>query len=180
MGGSAGSVRVIADFLSALKDNFKIAIVVVVHRMNDPDSVLVELLSSRTTLMVKEAEEKEKITPGYVYIAPVDYHLLIDDDKTFSIDCSEKVNFSRPSIDSTLISAANVYGNQLITILLSGSNNDGMKGLIAVKKAGGMTVVQDPQTSEVSYMPQRAVDGADPDFIIESGKLADFIRKMLI
>ena len=129
--------------------------------------------------MVREAEEKEKLLPGYVYIVPADYHLLIENSHTISLDYSEKVNYSRPSIDVTFQSAAEVFKNELVCILLSGSNADGVEGLLAVKKYGGLAVVQDPQTAIMPYMPQQALNNAKPDVILDSLKMAAFINELI-
>jgi len=109
IGGSAGSLDVLLKVLPELKRNLDFAIIIVIHRKQGTDSLLTDLLSHRTNLRVKEADEKEKILDGNVYIAPSDYHLLIEKDFTFSLDYSEKINYSRPSIDVTFQSAADAY-----------------------------------------------------------------------
>lgn len=179
IGGSAGSFGVLMELLPGLNEGFNIPIVLVLHRKKTPESMLSDLLSSKTSLIVKEADEKEEIRPGTIYLAPADYHLLIEQDRTFSLDFSEKINFSRPSIDITFRSAADVFGSKLMAILLSGSNNDGTAGMKVVKEKGGLTVVQDPQTSEISYMPQQALNEARPDYVIDNQELADFIKKIV-
>ena len=118
------------------------------------------MFSSRTKLKVKEVEDKDYILPGHVYIAPPDYHLLLEDENTFSLDASEKIYFSRPSIDVTFESVAEVFGAAVIGILLSGANADGAIGLSKIQQAGGFTIVQDPESAEVDYMPRQAIDKA--------------------
>src|SRR5579864_7056332 len=125
IGGSAGSLDGVLKIISALPVNKHVTTIIVVHRKNDVESILANLLSSRTQLEVKEVEDKELISGGIIYIAPSDYHLLIENEKMFSLDSSEKVHYSRPSIDVSFESAAHVFGNAVIGILLSGANADG-------------------------------------------------------
>jgi len=122
--GSAGSLQVVLAVLTALGREYPIPVLVVLHRNNVFESSLEELMASRTNLVIKEVEEKESILPGIVYLCPADYHVLVEQDHTFSLDYSERVNYSRPSIDVSMRSAADVYGSGLITLLLSGGNID--------------------------------------------------------
>ena len=166
IGGSAGSLDVIMQFLAVLPPPDMLAIIIVVHRKN-ADSILVELLSGLTTWTVKEAEEKEPIEAGNIYLAPPDYHLLIEMDKTLSLDFSEKVHYSRPSIDVSFETAAEAYGSELACLLLSGANADGVEGLKAVQHFGGITLVQDPEEASVSYMPRQALEEIKVDRVIK-------------
>jgi two-component system chemotaxis response regulator CheB len=177
IGGSAGSLEVLVQLLPALHRKLSVAIVVVMHR-KPGESLLANLLSSKTTWPVKEAEEKDAIEPQNVYIAPADYHLLFEKDKTFSLDFSEKINYSRPSIDVSFESAAEVYGASLIAVLLSGANADGTEGLNAIRQAGGVTIVQDPNEASVPYMPQQAIDSFRVDYIADTKTIADTINRL--
>ncbi len=127
---------------------------------------------------IKEVEEKEQLNNGVVYICPADYHVLLEQDHSFSLDYSERVHFSRPSIDVTFRSAADVYGPGLICMLLSGGNADGVEGMQYAQERGGLTVVQDPATAEVPYMPQQAVTRMKTDFIVEADQIPAFIRDL--
>jgi two-component system chemotaxis response regulator CheB len=176
IGGSAGSLQPVLTLLSGVSGILKAAIIVVLHRQNHNASVLPELLASRTSLPVKEVAEKEPIEAGMIYIAPADYHLLIESDHTFSLDDSEKVNFSRPSIDVIFSAAAEAYGENTAAILLSGANADGVEGLIEVHEAGGTTAVQDPATADVDYMPKKALELATIDYILQPQEMATFIN----
>lgn len=178
IGGSAGSLDVILKLIPALQPTLPFAIILVTHRKPTSDDILVELLNTRTSWTVKEAEEKEPILPNIIYVAPADYHLLLEKSQTFSLDVSEKVNYSRPSIDITFESAAEVYTSSLLTILLSGANADGVEGMQQVKRRGGFCVVQDPATAEVAFMPQQAIDKVDVDKILPAGELAAFINSL--
>ncbi|MES2417744.1 MAG: chemotaxis protein CheB [Bacteroidota bacterium] len=179
IGGSAGSLDVLLKILPGLDFDLSFPIIVVVHRKQGADFLLADLLSSKTTLKVKEIEEKELIMPGTIYIAPSGYHLLFEKDYTFSLDCSEKVNYSRPSIDVAFHSAAEVYLNKLACLLLSGSNNDGVNGLQAVKNKGGEAVVQDPKTAAVSYMPAQAISKVKIDKILTTAEMAKYINSLV-
>lgn len=175
IGGSAGSLEVIMKLLPGLRNNLPLAIIIVLHRKNN-ESILVDLLTGITSWKVKEAEEKEPIEPGTIYLAPADYHLLIEKSRTISLDFSEKVNYSRPSIDVSFECAAEVYGPSLACLLLSGANADGVEGMKLVKELGGLTMVQDPAEASVSYMPQQAVEGLQIDHILKTEEMAGFIN----
>jgi two-component system, chemotaxis family, protein-glutamate methylesterase/glutaminase len=176
IGGSAGSLDVLLKVLPDLDVNISFPIVIVVHRRHGADSLLPALLSSRTKLIVKEADEKEEIIAGTVYIAPSDYHLLIEHDGTFSLDYSEKINYSRPAIDATFQTAAEVYKTRLACLLLSGSNADGVEGLESVKAWGGMALIQDPESAQVAYMPGQAKQHVAIDRILAVEDMAEFIN----
>lgn len=177
IGGSAGSLEVIMQLLPRLHTDLGLAIIIVIHRRSN-ESVLIDLLREVTSWTVKEAEEKEALQPGTIYIAPADYHLLIERSKTLSLDDSEKVQYSRPSIDVTFESAADVYGPVLACLLLSGANADGTDGLQAVKNSGGMTMVQDPDDASVSYMPQYALDHVRVDKVVRMEDVAEVINQL--
>lgn len=178
IGGSAGSLDVLLEVFPALKPHLGFPILLVIHRKSGSASVLINLLQSKTQLEVQEAEEKTILAPDTVYIAPADYHLLIEHNKMLSLDYSEKVNYSRPSIDVTFQSAADVFKDALVCILLSGSNADGVEGLIAVCNQGGMAVIQNPDTATMPYMPQQAVLNVNKHLILNSFEMADFINNL--
>ncbi|KQR71944.1 chemotaxis protein CheB [Pedobacter sp. Leaf176] len=178
IGGSAGSLDVLLEIFPLLSDEIDFPIILVTHRKSGNDALLSDLLRSRTKLKVNEAEEKDKIQPGNVYIAPADYHLLIEENETFSLDYSEKVNYSRPSIDVTFHSAAEVFKDKLVCILLSGSNADGVAGLKTVKSSGGLVVIQNPKTAVMPYMPQQAANEIEGGIILNANEMAEFINKL--
>lgn len=176
IGGSAGSLDVLLKLLPALPADLAFPILIVIHRKNGADSLLPELLSGRTRLTVKEAEEKELLLPGVIYIAPSDYHVLVEMDHTLSLDYSEKINYSRPAIDASFQTAAEVYKEHLACILLSGSNADGVEGLNYVKQWGGLAVIQNPDTAQVAYMPAQAKLHVKIDHILNAEDMGDFIN----
>ena len=178
IGGSAGSIDIILRFLPDIKYSDVLSIIIVLHRKNTNDSVLSSLLSSKTSWKVKEAGEKEMALPHTIYLAPPDYHLLLEKDGTFSLDASEKVNYSRPSIDITFECAAEIYGSKLTCLLLSGANADGVEGLKNVKKNNGTVAIQDPAEAEISFMPQQALIYAEVDYVLKNKDIATFINNL--
>lgn len=177
IGGSAGSLEIVMQLIPTLRTNLNLAVVVILHRKIG-ESMLANLLSSRTSWRVKEAEDKEAIVNGTVYVAPADYHLLIEKNKTFSLDYSEKVHYSRPAIDVSFETAVDAYGKSIVAILLSGANADGAEGLRKIKVAGGLTIVQDPEEASVSYMPQQAIDLLNVDYIVDTNGIIDILKRL--
>ena len=158
IGGSAGSLTALLQIMEHMQAPNMPPVIIVLHRKPLQDTLLTDLLAAKTRLLVKEAEEKELLKNGRVYIAPADYHLLLEDDGSIALDYSEKVNFSRPSINVTFESAAEVYRSRLTAVLLSGTNADGTAGLQQVEAAGGHIIVQEPATAEFSFMPENAIN----------------------
>jgi two-component system, chemotaxis family, protein-glutamate methylesterase/glutaminase len=178
IGGSAGSLSVLLYLLPRLRKNFSIPITIVLHRAASNDNILAQLLSTKTRLKVKEIDEKESPMPGHIYIAPPNYHLLMEKDNSFSLDYSEKINYSRPSIDVTFQSASDVYNNTLVCILLSGANADGAEGLKQVQALGGSSIVQTPATAEVPHMPEQAILTQKPDYIFSPQEMVDYLNAL--
>ncbi len=178
IGGSAGSLDVLLKVFPSLSITITFPVIIVLHRKPGADSLLTEILSSKTKLIVKEVEEKEAIQPGVIYLAPSDYHLLVENNRTFSLDGSEKINYSRPSIDVTFQSAAEVYKENLVCLLLSGGNSDGAEGLRFVKKYGGHTLIQNPGSAVVSYMPAYAEGNLAIDRVMEVEEIGPYINSL--
>jgi two-component system, chemotaxis family, protein-glutamate methylesterase/glutaminase len=178
IGGSAGSLDVILKVLPHLDETMKLAIVIVLHRKSGGDYSLSDLLSSRTRIKMKEIEDKQALEEGCIYIAPPDYHLLFEKDRTLSLDYSEKVNYSRPSIDVSFESASEIFGSSLTCLLLSGANADGVKGLSTVKQNGGQVTAQDPATADSPFMPQQAILNVPIDKVLNITEMAAFINAL--
>lgn len=158
IGASAGALEALSVLLPALPAAFNLPVIVVVHLPPDRRSMLAELLQQRCRILVREAEDKEAISRGTAYLAPPDYHLLIELDKSFALSSDEPVHFSRPSIDVLFESAADAYGSALIAIVLTGANADGAKGMGAVAAAGGTAIVQNPESAFAAAMPESALE----------------------
>ncbi len=157
IGASAGGVQALSQILPALPACYPVPIFVVVHVPPRRDNALVQLLAAKCALQVKEAEDKEMATGGTVYFAPADYHLLVEAGGTIALSSEEPVNHSRPAIDVLFETAADAFGAALTGIVLTGANHDGAEGLRAVGAAGGIALVEQPVTAEVSTMPAAAL-----------------------
>lgn len=158
IGVSAGGLFALTAIFSNLPVDYPFPIIVVQHRSKDHKELLEEVLQSKCNIKILQANEKEKIKNGYVYIAPPDYHLLIEDDFTFSLSSDERVSYSRPSIDVLFESAAKVYKNKLIGIILTGANSDGASGIKAIYEYGGLTIAQNPEEAQFPYMPAACIE----------------------
>ncbi|MDQ4143772.1 MAG: chemotaxis protein CheB [Actinomycetota bacterium] len=158
VGGSWGGMRAAGLILGTLPRRFPAAVVIAQHRSHDStgDS-MATFLASRSQLPVSEAEDKQVIEGGRVYLAPADYHLLIEPG-TFALSTDEKVQYSRPSIDVLFASAADSYGSRAVGVILTGANEDGARGLAQLKRAGATTIAQDPSTADRPEMPQAAIE----------------------
>jgi two-component system chemotaxis response regulator CheB len=179
VGVSAGGMAALTKLLSALAGDFPLPVIIVQHLHPHQGDFHLHYFNEKSAVIVKEADEKEKILPGYVYFAPPNYHLLIEEDESFSLSSDAKVNFSRPSVDVLFESAADVYSSGLIGIILTGANNDGAHGLSLIKKNGGLTIVQDPLTAESPFMPQAAIETADADYILSLEEIGDLLIKLM-
>lgn len=178
IGASSGGMNAIKFIVSLLPENFSIPIICVLHVSPHSDSQWITFLKHQSKLIIKEADEKEQIQPGSVYIAPPNYHLLIEKDKTFSLTVDERVNFARPSIDVLFESAAYAHRHRLIGIVLTGSNSDGAGGIKQIKESGGMVIIQKPETAESPYMPAAAAAITQPDYILTLEDIAELLIKI--
>ena len=181
IGVSAGGVHALKVILSAWTSPLPLSVIIVMHRRwESEDDFFCKMLNKDHLLTVKEVDEKERLTAGIIYLAPPNYHLLIEKNKTLSLTVDARINYSRPSIDILFESAAETFGSHLIGVVLTGANNDGSYGLKTIKAAGGIAVIQDPVTAEVSTMPQAAIDLLSPDFEVDHVVSLDNIGPLLI
>ncbi|OYD89181.1 chemotaxis protein CheB [Nostoc sp. 'Peltigera membranacea cyanobiont' 210A] len=163
---SAGGLTAIVKVLSTLPAEFPAAIAIVQHLAPGHRSFMAEILSRRTNITVKQAEEGDSLTPGTAYVAPPDRHLLVNGDGTLSLSQSELVHFLRPSADLLFESVAATYKDRAIALVLTGTGSDGAMGVEAIKKMGGTVIVQDVKTAEFSGMPSAAINTGNVDFIL--------------
>ena len=166
IGASAGGVNALMQVLPALPRGYRLPIVVVLHVRSGRQNQLVDVFQQRVQLPVREAGDKEDVIPGTLYFAPAGYHLLLENERSFSLSCDAPLHFARPAIDITMESAADVYGAGLAGILLTGANDDGAQGMAAIGRAGGLTVVQDPEEANVGVMPLEAIRVRPPDLVL--------------
>ncbi|PLZ11457.1 chemotaxis protein CheB [Fischerella thermalis] len=184
IGTSLGGLEALQVILLGLPKTFPVPIAVVQHRHKDSDDTLRVLLQSYTNLVVKEAEDKEEILPGWVYLAPADYHLLIESkDKTvsqpyFSLSTDVPVTYARPSIDVLFETAADACNQKVIGILLTGANQDGVQGLAKIKARGGMSIVEEPESAFCSIMPAAAIAFGVADQVLPLVDIASFLVKI--
>lgn len=178
IGASSGGLNAMKVLLPALPAGFSLPVILVQHVGVHSEAYWINLLNTMSKLDIKEAEEKDMIEKGNVYIAPPNYHLLVERDHTLSFSTEKKINFSRPSIDVLFESAAEAYKDELVGIILTGSNNDGAWGLKKIKDYGGLTVAQDPQTAEFSYMPAAAISLTSPDHVLTLDEIVQLLLKL--
>ncbi|MEO6407332.1 MAG: chemotaxis protein CheB [Burkholderiaceae bacterium] len=157
IGASAGGVQALGVLLPALPAHLRAAVFTVLHLPARQPSLLVQIFAKRCALPVCEATDKMPVAAGTLYFAPPDYHLLIDAGPQLALSTDAAIHHSRPSIDALFESAADIYAERLLAILLTGANEDGAAGLLAVREAGGTTLVQDPATAQSPQMPAAAV-----------------------
>ncbi|MGE5394792.1 MAG: chemotaxis protein CheB [Candidatus Saccharibacteria bacterium] len=178
IGTSHGGLEALRLILTGLKEGFPLPVFVVLHIGEHNNDSFIRHLNELCALEVKEAEMNEPIFPGTVYFAPPNYHLLIEDDLTLTLSTSEKVNFSRPSVDVLFESAALVYTRHLIGVILTGANSDGANGLRTIKEYGGLAVVQNPCSSTSPAMPRAALKMAKPQLRLKLEDIADHLNQL--
>ena len=157
VGTSTGGLNALQEILVPLPADYKLPILVVQHQLPAPNDFLASSLNNSCQINVTEAFEKERIKPGQVYVAPANYHLQVEMDKTLSLSIDAKVSYSRPSIDVLFETAADAYGPSLIGVILTGANDDGTVGLKKIKEYGGLVIAQDPATAQAKIMPSSAI-----------------------
>jgi two-component system chemotaxis response regulator CheB len=172
IGGSAGALEALAVILPALPSSCDVPIVVVVHLPPAAPSLLPAVLQPWTPLLVKEVDDKEPVVGRTIYVAPSNYHLLVERDRTFALSVDDLVHYSRPAIDVLFESASEVYGPQLAGVVLTGANADGAAGLAAIKKRGGLTIAQSPGSAVAPTMPQAAIDTGAVDHVLPPAGIA--------
>ena len=172
IGASAGGVEATSALLGALPKSFGAAVAVVIHLPPSNENLLVRVLQPRCALPLREACDKEPMSPGTVCVAPAGYHLLVEPERTFALSLDEPVHYSRPSIDVLFESAAHAYRDRLLGIVLTGANADGAEGLRIVRELGGTGWVQDPRTAYAQAMPAAAIERAGADRVSTVDELA--------
>lgn len=164
IGCSWGGVRALLRIVKGLDAGFSIPIVVVIHQRRDVPSELCDLLRHSTQNKVIEAEEKMEIEASSIIVAPPNYHLLVERDRSLSLSLDAPIMYSRPAIDVFLESASDTYGKSLLAVILTGANADGAAGAKAVKEQAGRVFIQSPDDAEMPVMPQAALDAVEPDY----------------
>jgi two-component system, chemotaxis family, protein-glutamate methylesterase/glutaminase len=179
VGASWGGLEAIGAFLGPLPREFEVPSAIAQHR--GPEFLpggLPAALARSTSRRVTEAADKDAIEPGHVYLAPADYHLLVQRG-SFALSVDERVQYARPSVDVLFESAADAYGDDLVAVVLTGANEDGAAGARAVKESGGKVVVQDPSTAERRDMPDAALRAVRPDAILPAEEIGPWIAALV-
>ncbi|HJQ36259.1 MAG TPA: chemotaxis protein CheB [Thermoanaerobaculia bacterium] len=177
LGCSMGGMKALQEILEFLPEEFPLPMVIVQHRYRTSNESLPAFFRRHSKLNVVDADDKQWIRRGTVYLAPADYHLLVDRGE-LSLSVDARVEYSRPSIDVLFESAANAYGSGVIGVVLTGANADGARGAAAIKKRGGFVVVQDPKTAEAPAMPEAAIAAARVDRILPLERIGPFLVEL--
>jgi two-component system chemotaxis response regulator CheB len=175
IGASAGGLYAMFRILQPLPADFPVPVIVVQHRSKDERALLEEVLQQKCKIDIKQADEKELIQPGRIYFAPPDYHLLVERNGTFSLSFDAPVNYSRPSIDVLFETAADVFKDGLLGIILTGANKDGALGIKKISLAGGTTIAQQPETADYPEMPRAAISTGFVQHILTPDKIGEFL-----
>ena len=175
IGGSAGSFKIVSDLLRTLTGPLPFPVFLCLHRLKQVRTGIAEILGEKAPVKIVEPSDKTKIEKGIVYLAPANYHMFIENNQSISLTIDPPVNHSRPSIDICFGSAAEAFGKDVTGILLSGANRDGTSGMIALKKQNSYCIIQDPDDCEISTMTKSALQYIDPDKILTSEQIIDFI-----
>jgi two-component system chemotaxis response regulator CheB len=176
---SVGGLDALSRIFSILPGDFPVPIAVVQHIAEDSPMLLADILKPRTELSVKWAEETDQLLPGTVYIAPPKFHLLVNAKGGFTLSDTPRVKFVRPSGDLLFESAALIFKNRLIGIVLTGRDGDGSLGIKAVKRMGGITLAQDKESSQASSMPENAIETGDVDFVLPVDEIAAKLMELV-
>ena len=179
IGSSTGGMEALKIILEVLPKDFPVPILIAQHISPHSDNYLAKFLDNACKVSVREAEEKEKAIPGHVYLAPPNYHLLVEKDGFISLSVEARVSYARPSIDVLFESAAEAYKGGLIGIVLTGANSDGSKGLKRIKECRGLTIVQDPNTAQAEAMPRAAIGATNVDHIMPLTEIGQLLNKII-
>jgi two-component system chemotaxis response regulator CheB len=178
IGGSAGALEALATLLPDLPVPFPLPIAIVLHLLSGKPSQIASVLALHTRIPVRETDDKQPFTKGTIYVAPPNYHLLLEKDRCLSLSVEEPVHFSRPSIDVLFESAADAYGSRSIAVLLSGANEDGALGISRIARAGGVTIVQDPASATARSMPEAALRLIKPSHVLAMADIGKTLARL--
>ena len=179
IGSSSGGFLVLPKLLAVLPESYPIPLILVSHLAADFDnSGYTHYLQTYCRLPVREPDDKEPVTGGAIYLAAPGYHLMVEYDRTFAFSINEKEHFCRPSIDVLFTTVARAFGNRAVGVILTGANSDGARGLKAIRDAGGLCVVQDPEEAEFAQMPRAAADLVQPEYVMGMEAMGRFLLSL--
>ena len=176
LGGSAGSFKLLFQIVKLLPPDLNKAVIIIMHRKKNFISEIEKLFAENSRMSLKEISDKDKINKSTIYIAPANYHTLIERGGSFGLDVSEALWYSKPSIDVTFDSAADNYKNKCTAILFSGANQDGAEGLLKLKEAGSMTIAQYPGDAEMPEMPSTAININAVDYVLKTTEIFELLK----
>jgi two-component system chemotaxis response regulator CheB len=176
LGGSAGSFKLLFQVVKSLSPNLNKTVIIIIHRKKNFFSEIEKLFAENSRMFMREVSDKDIINRNTIYIAPANYHTLIEKEGVFGLDVSEAVWYSKPSIDVTFESAAEVYKERCIAILLSGANQDGAEGLLKLRNSGATTIAQHPNDAEMSEMPQAAINLGAAEYILYTDEIFKLLQ----
>lgn len=177
IGCSLGGMHALEVVLGMLPADFPLPIAVVQHRYRTSDEGLPSFIRRRVQLDVVDVLDKQWIKPGTIYLAPANYHLLVERGE-FSLSVDGAVAYSRPSIDVLFESAADAYGAGVIAVVMTGANHDGAEGSARVQAKGGMVIVQDPDTAEAPEMPRSVLEATRVDRILPLNRIGPYLIEL--
>ncbi len=176
LGGSAGSFRMMFRAVKSFPESLKKTVIIIIHRKKNYSSEIEKLFAGNSRTSMREIKDKDIIHTNAVYIAPANYHTLIESKGYFSLDVSEPVWYSKPSIDVTFESAAYNYGNRCTAILFSGANQDGAGGMLALRNQGALTIVQHPDDAEMDEMPKSAIELGAAEYVLHDNDIFELLQ----
>lgn len=176
IGGSAGAFKPIFQAVKNFSDALNKAVIIILHRKKNFYSELERMFADNSRMALREIADKDLIINNTIYIAPANYHVLIEREKTFSLDVSDAIWYSKPSIDVTFESAADVYAQNCTAILLSGANQDGAAGLLKLKQSGALTIVQNPDEAEMQEMPLAAIHLGAAQYVLSTNHIFELLQ----
>lgn len=176
LGGSAGSFKLLFRLVKLLPQNLNKTVIIIIHRKKNFFSEIEKLFAENSRMLLREISDKEPIMDNTIYIAPANYHSLVENEGFFSLDVSEAVWYSKPSIDVTFESVADVYKEQVTAVLFSGANQDGAAGLLKLRQKGALTIAQHPEDAEMTEMPQAAIDIHAAEYILRTTEIFELFE----
>lgn len=176
LGGSAGSFKLLFRLVKLLPENFNKTVIIIIHRKKNFFSEIEKLFAENSRMLLREISDKEPIMDNTIYIAPANYHALVENEGFFSLDVSDAVWYSKPSIDVTFESVAEVYKECVTAVLFSGANQDGAEGLLKLRQKGALTIAQHPQDAEMTEMPQAAIDIHAAEYILRTTEIFELFE----
>ena len=177
LGGSAGSFKSIFQVVKSLMPDLNKAVIIIIHRKKNYLSEIEKLFGENSRLPLREINDKDKITKNNIYIAPANYHTLIENGDYFSLDVSEALWYSKPSIDVTFESAADIYHERCAAILFSGANQDGAQGMLKLRNAGSLTIAHHPADAEMPEMPNAAININGAGYVLRTDEIFELLDK---